>query len=127
MNFSQLVRISFNIFQGFGTIFIANSFTLKAIVIKTLRKSKKRFFSKHVGRKFDARLRHGNLKYKDDASSDVRSFSIKFADDDSESPLDIVMNTGEANVFWNVASFNDFVPVNEGETAKEYVYKNPYQ
>ena len=71
-------------------------------------------------------MRHANLKYTDDAGADARSFSIKFADADEESPLDIVMNTGEANIFWDVSSLNDFVPVKEGDTAKEYVYKNPY-
>ncbi|XP_046861561.1 allene oxide synthase-lipoxygenase protein-like [Xenia sp. Carnegie-2017] len=79
-----------------------------------------------AGRQFDARLRHGNLKFTDDAGADARSFSIKFADADDKSPLDIVMNTGEANIFWDVSSLDDFVPVNEGDTAKEYVYKNPY-
>ena len=79
-----------------------------------------------VGRKFPARLRHANLKYPDDAGSDARSFSLKFADSDSDGPLDIVMNTGEANIFWNSPSLEDFVPVKEGDDAKEYVYKNPY-
>ena len=79
-----------------------------------------------IGRKFPARLRHANLKYPDDAGADARSFSIKFADSDSESPMDIVMNTGEANIFWHTSSLEDFAPVKEGETAQEYVYKNPY-
>lgn len=78
------------------------------------------------GRTFPVRLRHANLKFEDDAASDARSFSIKFADNDSESPLDIVMNTGEANIFWDVESLDDFVPANEGESGKKYVYKNPY-
>ena len=79
-----------------------------------------------VGRKFPARLRHGNLKYQDDAGADARSFSLKFADSDSDGPLDIVMNTGEANLFWNSPSLEDFVPMEEGDAGKEYVYKNPY-
>ncbi|CAB4009152.1 allene oxide synthase-lipoxygenase -like [Paramuricea clavata] len=79
-----------------------------------------------AGRKFPARLRHANLKYPDDAGADARSFSIKFADSDSESPMDIVMNTGDANIFWHTSSLEDFAPVKEGETAQEYVYKNPY-
>nr|AHK60922.1 allene oxide synthase/8R-lipoxygenase fusion protein a [Capnella imbricata] len=79
-----------------------------------------------AGRKLPVRLRHANLKYPDDAGADARSFSIKFSDNDSESPLDIVMNTGEANIFWHTSSLEDFVPVKEGDSAKEYVYKNPY-
>ncbi|XP_028395780.1 allene oxide synthase-lipoxygenase protein-like [Dendronephthya gigantea] len=79
-----------------------------------------------AGRKFPARLRHANLKFPDDAGADARSFSIKFADSDSESPMDIVMNSGEANVFWDTSSLEDFVPMDEGEAGKEYVYKNPY-
>ncbi|XP_028395809.1 allene oxide synthase-lipoxygenase protein [Dendronephthya gigantea] len=79
-----------------------------------------------AGRKFPARLRHANLKYPDDAGADARSFSIKFADSDSESPMDIIMNSGEANIFWHTSSLEDFVPVKEGEEAEKYVYKNPY-
>nr|ABW76418.1 allene oxide synthase/8R-lipoxygenase fusion protein [Gersemia fruticosa] len=79
-----------------------------------------------AGRMFPARLRHANLKFPDDAGSDARSFSVKFADSDSESPMDIIMNTGEANIFWDTESLEHFVPVKEGDAGKEYVYKNPY-
>jgi hypothetical protein len=40
--------------------------------------------------------------------------------------MDIVMNTGKVNIFWHISSFEDFVPVKEGEAAQEFVYKNPY-
>ena len=80
-----------------------------------------------IGRKFPARLRHANLNFEDDATGDGRSFSIKFADSDNESPMDIVMNTGEANLFWNIPTFEDFISRDRGgNTSEGYVYKNPY-
>ena len=78
------------------------------------------------GRTFPVRIRHANLTYKDDAGADGRSLSIKFADSDSESPFDLVMNTGEANVFWDIASFEDFAASVQQKATEEYVYKNPY-
>ena len=78
------------------------------------------------GRQFPVRLRHANLTHMDDAMADARSFSIKFADSDSESPLDILMNNGEANIFWNAPSLEDFIAARNEETIKEYVFKNPY-
>jgi hypothetical protein len=41
--------------------------------------------------------------------------------------MDIMMNTGEANIFWNIQSFEDFISRNRGgATIEDYVYKNPY-
>ena len=60
------------------------------------------------GKAFACRLRHGTVGYMDDAISEVRSASLKFADTDFESPLDIQMNTGEHCFFWNARSFLDF-------------------
>ena len=95
------------------------------VINHAIRKSN--LFFLIIGRRFSARLRHANLKYPDDASSDVRSFALKFSDSDSDSPLDIIMNTGEANVFWNSPSFEDFVASNRSEDAlQDFVYKNPY-
>lgn len=79
------------------------------------------------GRKFKARLQHSNLLQKDDAGSAIRLLSIKFSEYDDEGLLDILMSTGQASIFWNTSSFNDFIKVTRGDiTGKEYVYKNPY-
>jgi hypothetical protein len=68
-------------------------------------------------------MRHANLTYDDDATLDIRGASIKFADSDNDSPLDILydcsfnlpslhalcrMNTGSISAFWNLKSFEDF-------------------
>lgn len=62
-----------------------------------------------AGREFSCRMRHANASFYDDASSQVRACSLKFADSDFASPLDIVMNTGVIQAFWNFRSFMAFV------------------
>lgn len=61
------------------------------------------------GRVFQSRIRHANASFYDDACSQVRACSLKFADTDSASPLDILMNTGVIQAFWNFESFMAFV------------------
>ena len=60
------------------------------------------------GRVFPCRLRHACVAYWDDAMKAVRSGSLKFADSDFASPLDIQMNTGDYCFFWNARSFLEF-------------------
>ena len=60
------------------------------------------------GRVFPARLRHASVAYMDDAMRAVRSASLKFADSDFASPLDLQMNTGDFCFFWNGRSFMEF-------------------
>lgn len=62
-----------------------------------------------AGRSWKCRLRHANASFIDDASSVVRGCALKFADSESESPLDLVMNSGPTGAFWNLESFMDFV------------------
>jgi arachidonate 5-lipoxygenase len=62
-----------------------------------------------AGREFACRMRHANASFYDDASSQVRACSLKFADSDFASPLDLVMNTGVIQAFWNFRSFMAFV------------------
>lgn len=62
-----------------------------------------------AGRQFPCRLRHANASFYDDASSQVRAASLKFADSRFASPLDILMNTGVIQAFWNFESFMAFV------------------
>ena len=78
-------------------------------------------------RAFPVRLRHGNLNLDDDAGSDVRGASLKFADTDDESPLDLVMNTGSVSVFWDVKSLDNLtISKSKGEEGiKDYVLMDP--
>ena len=60
------------------------------------------------GRVFPCRLRHANASFYDDAAIQVRGCSLKFADSDWESPLDIIMNSGAIQAFWSLDSFMAF-------------------
>jgi len=62
----------------------------------------------HPGKVFPCRVRHAAASFMDDAMRVVRSMSIKFADEDYESPFDLELNTGEVALFWSAASFLRF-------------------
>ena len=72
-----------------------------------------------AGRRFACRLRHANASYNDDAAAVVRGCSLKFADSDFESPLDLIMNSGPIGAFWNIESFMDFVQARVGTKPTE--------
>ncbi len=61
------------------------------------------------GRVFACRLRHASVSLMDDAGLFVRGASLKFADADIDSPLDLLMNGGTASPFWNMATFAHFM------------------
>lgn len=60
------------------------------------------------GREIRCRLRHAPVSYDDDTIIQVRSASLKFADADVESPLDLEMNTGTISLFWTARNFIEF-------------------
>ncbi len=60
-------------------------------------------------RVFPCRIRHANASFYDDAAIQVRGCSLKFADSDWESPLDIITNSGAVQAFWSFDSFMAFV------------------
>jgi len=62
-----------------------------------------------AGRNFSCRVRHGSVTFSDDAMNQVRGISIKFADEQFKSPLDLEANTGEISIFWTAANFLKFV------------------
>lgn len=84
-----------------------------------------RFF--HPGREFECRVRHGTVLFKDDAKMTVRSASVKFADEDFDSPFDMLMNTGEVGLFWNGKTFIDFAKMTNrhGKFFVPYLQKYP--
>jgi arachidonate 15-lipoxygenase len=61
------------------------------------------------GREFSCRLRHASVSLMDDAGLFVRAASLKFADADIKSPLDLLMNGGTAAPFWNMYTFAQFM------------------
>jgi len=61
------------------------------------------------GREFRCRLRHASISYMDDAGLVVRAASLKFADEDIKSPLDLLMNGGTGSPFWNMYTFAQFM------------------
>ena len=60
------------------------------------------------GREFPCRLRHGCVSFVDDTVNEVRSATLKFADTNFRSPLDIQMNTGDHCFFWTAYTFLQF-------------------
>lgn len=81
------------------------------------------------GRVFPLRLRHANLVRPDDAQLDVRAVSLKFADNDFESPFDLMMHTGEEAAFWNIVSFDHMLTALAGgpKTFKAFCLEDPWQ
>ncbi len=61
------------------------------------------------GREFPCRLRHASISFMDDATMVVRGASLKFADADIDSPLDLLMNGGVTAPFWNMHTFAQFM------------------
>lgn len=60
------------------------------------------------GRQFECRLRHASVSYADDTIIQVRGASLKFADSDYASPLDLELNTGTISLFWTARNFVEF-------------------
>ena len=80
------------------------------------------------GLEFPCRLRHASVSLLDDAGLLVHGASLKFADQDVESPFDILMNGGIAAPFWNLSTFMQFTFTKiRGGRAKmiPYFRKNP--
>ncbi len=59
------------------------------------------------GRRWPVQIRHGTVSFEDDAAMDLRSAALKLSDQEEESPLDLVMNTGP-RTFTNMITFRDF-------------------
>ena len=59
-----------------------------------------------AGRKWPIQIRHATVTFEDDAAMDLRSASLKLSDQEEESPLDLIMNTGP-RTFTNMITFRD--------------------
>ena len=72
------------------------------------------------GKVFAARVRHASATFYDDAMNCIRSISVKFSDNDFESPFDLEMNSGEISLFWSTASFLQFAKLRKEQWGIEY-------
>lgn len=80
------------------------------------------------GLEFRCRLRHASVLGLDDAGLYVRGATLTFADENVESPLDILMNTGTAVPFWNLSTFGQamFATMRGGRAKRiPYFRRNP--
>lgn len=101
----------------------------------TLRIVAKPNFPEHdffqPSREFACRVRHANASFYDDASIQVRSCSVKFADSDYDSPLDVLMNSGPTSAFWDLKSFMEFAIArnksreNDWTAQKQWMWQSP--
>ena len=73
------------------------------------------------GLEFSCRMRHGSASFKDDAKLVVRSASLKFQDDQFDSPFDLMMNSGDMPLFWNARTFVEFMWVTLRGRGKQFV------
>lgn len=73
------------------------------------------------GREFNCRVRHAAASWIDDAKLVVRGAAIKFADDRFDSPLDLMMNSGDVPLFWSARTFWGFMKGTMGGRGKGWV------
>ncbi|MGB0848440.1 MAG: catalase [Thiolinea sp.] len=73
-----------------------------------------------AGRCFPIRIRHATATFYDDVMNGIRSMSVKFSDEQFESPFDLEMNTGAASLFWSAASFMQFAKLRKEKYGIEY-------
>lgn len=97
--------------QGFATIVSAPQFP------------RCEFFT--PGRTFPVCIRHASLKSIDDAMLDFLGASVRFADSDEDSPLDIIMSTGRTSVLSNVQSIYNALKANRSGNVKDFYLDSP--
>ena len=97
--------------QGFATIVAAPQFPECEFFIP--------------GRTFPVCVRHASLKSIDDAMLDFLSASIRFADSDEDSALDILMSTGRSSVLSNVPSIYNALKANKSGNVKDFYLDSP--
>jgi hypothetical protein len=82
-----------------------------------------------AGKVFRIHSRQADATYYDNSANVVRSCSIKLLNDDGESELDLLMNSGKAAIFWNLPTFIDLMKIREkgesSENLKKYFKRNP--
>lgn len=80
------------------------------------------------GAEFDCRCRFSMVSFQDDARLVARGAALKFADARIESPLDLLMNTGETTPFNTVRTFWSFMLLTlrgRAEHAIQYMQEDP--
>ncbi|XP_068704039.1 allene oxide synthase-lipoxygenase protein-like [Montipora foliosa] len=77
------------------------------------------------GRSYPVCLRHATLKSMDDAGLNFLGASLRFADSDGASPLDILMSTGRSTVFFDAQGIFDAIEAYRSKNIKDYYLKRP--
>ena len=100
--------------------------TGKIKIVDDLAMPANEFFT--PGREFKCRLRHATVRFLDDAALCPRAASLKFADSDDRSPLDLLMNNGTATPFYSMSTFWQFMQTSIAggrEKSAKYLQDNP--
>lgn len=71
-------------------------------------------------------FRHSNVNCADDAGSCVREAAIKFADQNSEGPLDLVLLTGRSAQARNIKTLYEILRLRGGEDVLKMCKTDPY-
>ena len=68
---------------------------------------------------------HSNLRSDDDASACQREVAIKFADQNEDGPLDLILFTGRVALARNCKTFLEVIKLKKQQDIMEYCYKDP--
>ena len=79
------------------------------------------------GRSYPVRLRHSKLHPGDDAEASFFGASLKFADSDNESALDLILNTGETAALWKGDVIYESLTSAWTKNFKEFILRSPVQ
>jgi hypothetical protein len=81
----------------------------------------------HVPSVFSVILcRHSNVNCEDDAGSCVREAAIKFADQNCEGPLDLILVTGQRALARNIKTLYDILSLRNQEDVRKRCNSDPY-
>lgn len=70
--------------------------------------------------------RHSNLRCDDDAASCPREAAIKFADQNEDGPLDLILMTGRTSMARNCNGFMDIMNLHKTDDFKDACLKDPH-
>ena len=70
--------------------------------------------------------RHSNLRCDDDAASCQREAAIKFADQNEDGPLDLILLTGRTSMGRNCNAFMDIMNLHKADELKDACLRDPH-
>ncbi len=78
-----------------------------------------------AGRTFQVQLRHSPGITRDHAGKDLFGVGLRFAGQGEDSPLDLILNTGECNHFWDAWTFLSLLRQASPEGFKNFLQSDP--